>query len=370
METVMRHTCEGLLDRGHEVRAVVASRTPDGGVERIPGPASGNTGSLRRCGSCAVLNSQPVSPSLFSAIRTEIRRFDPDIVQLHLPHPLAALATWFSMPRGEDSPRLTVWYHADITRQKFGARLLAPLTRAVLGRADGIAVSTGSLRDQSPLLRQRRGKVAVIPFGIDTEAWAPESGGRRVADGPFLFVGRLVYYKGLELLLDTLARVPRARLDVVGDGPLREILTRRAEAEDLRGRVRFVGELDDRELSRRMRSSAALVLPSLKRSETFGLVQLEAMAAGLPVVSTQLPTGVAEVNIDRETGRLVPPGDVAALAGALEEILDDPAMADAWGEAGRIRVREHFGRDRMNEVLETWYASLIAMPPRHFDGGR
>ena len=106
----------------------------------------------------------------------------------------------------------------------------------------------------------------------------------------------------------------------------------------------------------RARSRTSVTRPA---SETFGVVQLEAMAAGLPVISTDLPTGVAEVNADGETGRVVPPGDVAALAGALREALADPALCRRWGEAGRRRVRERYGRERMAERLEAWYAELL-----------
>jgi glycosyltransferase involved in cell wall biosynthesis len=107
-----------------------------------------------------------------------------------------------------------------------------------------------------------------------------------------------------------------------------------------------------------MGHARALVLPSVQASETFGLVQLEAMAAGLPVISTGLPTGVAEVNVDGQTGRVVAPGDVAGLAVALRELLADPARGRNWGEAGRRRLCEHYRRDRMAARLERWYAGL------------
>lgn len=364
METVLRHICEGLLDRRHSVVALAA------GVERVDrhetlrGPETGHTGLLIRCGSLCRLNSQPLTFSLPVWLRREIKRFDPELIQLHLPNPMAALSAWLQIPRGGNVPRLAVWYHADITRQRLGGRLLEPLTRSVLRRADGIAVSTASLRDQSRFLDRLRGKVAVIPFGIDHRAWAPPREDSRKARGPFLFVGRLVYYKGLDLLLDAVAGLPRAKLTIVGDGPLGRKLRQRAQRDDLRGRVRFTGELDDQELRREMAGSSALVLPSLQRSETFGLVQLEAMAAGLPVVSTQLPTGVAEVNVDGVTGRLVPPGNVTALRAVLAEILDHPETADRWAAAGRERVVESFSRSQMIADLEKWYLGLIEHPLR------
>ena len=355
METVLRHMCEGLLDRGHQVSAVVAGTDADERCDRLVGPRTGRYGRLWRAGSLAVINSQPLIPSLPALLRRELVRLQPDIVQLHLPHPGACAACLALLP-WHGPVRLAVWYHADITRQRLGRRLLEPLLHGCLRRARGIAVSSTALGKHSQALRRWQEKVRVIPFGIDPEEWA-DVGAR--ADGPFLFVGRLVYYKGLALLLSALCRLPAAELVIVGDGPLRAELQAQSRRDGLDGRVRFAGDLPPAMLREEMGQARALVLPSAKASETFGVVQLEAMAAGLPVISTGLPTGVAEVNIDGETGRVVAPGDVEALTAALAEVLSDTEQARAWGDAGRRRVRESFTHDGMVTALERWYESLF-----------
>lgn len=347
METVLGLIGAGLSQRGHDVWTIAAS---EGGA-----PVSDEERTVR-CRSLGTIASQPFTPSLPFALRRVFRSARPDIVTLHWPNPLAALAlvlTRRALPRGA---RLTVWYHADITRQRLGAALLRPLLDDLLDRADGIAVSSSTLRDGSSRLAGRADKVAIIPFGIDAAGWRLST---RPGEGPLLFVGRLVYYKGLELLLDALETLPDAGLEIVGDGPLRGALAARAEAPGLRDRVRFHGELDDADLRAVMSRCGALVLPSLMRSETFGLVQIEAMAAGLPVISTQLPTGVAEVNLHGRTGLLVPPGDRAALAEAMATVLRDPVQARRWGAAGRERVETHFGHLRMIEALAGWYGTLL-----------
>jgi len=358
METVLRLMCEGLLDRGHDVTALVSGPGWKDRRETIAGPRSGRAGWLLRAGTPVTVNGQPLSPGLPRLLAGVLRDDAPDLVQLHLPHPAACAAVLRALPRGAGAgPALCIWYHADITRQRLGARLVRPLVRACLGRADGVAVSTATLRDGSSLLAPHRERVRVIPFGIDADGWAATT---PAPDGPFLFVGRLVYYKGLRLLIEAVRRTPEARLVVVGGGPLRRGLERQALGEGLAGRVRFAGELSDGDLRREMGEARALVLPSDGAGETFGVVQLEAMAAGLPVISTRLPTGVAEVNCDGETGRVVPPGDTAALAAALAEILAAPETARAWGEAGRKRVGARFGRDTMLDALEAWYADALA----------
>ena len=358
METVLRLMCEGLLDRGHEVTVLVSGPGWKDRWETIVGPRSGRAGRLLRTGTPVTVNGQPLSPGLPRLLAGVLRDDAPDLVQLHLPHPAACAAVLGALPRGAGAgPALCVWYHADITRQRLGARLVRPLVRACLDRADGVAVSTATLRDGSALLAPHRERVKVIPFGIDADGWAATT---PTPEGPFLFVGRLVYYKGLRLLIEAVQRTPEARLVVVGDGPLRRGLERQVREAGLVGRVRFAGELSEADLRREMGEARALVLPSDGEGETFGVVQLEAMAAGLPVISTRLPTGVAEVNCDGETGRVVPPGDTAALAAALAEILAAPETARAWGEAGRERVGARFGRDTMLDALEAWYADARA----------
>ncbi len=352
METVLGLIGAGLLARGHDLWTVAAS----GVADCTPEDVAAGRGRVIPCRSLATVASQPITPSLPFVLKRVFRELSPEIVTLHWPNPLAAVALHCvrrSLPR---ETRLTVWYHADITRQKLGAVLLRPLLDGLLDRAAGIAVSTSSLRDESPQLSGREDKVEVIPFGIDTTGWqlSPHPG-----KGPFLFVGRLVYYKGLELLLEAVAAVPDARLEIVGDGPLRDTLAARAAAPDLQGRVHLHGELSDEDLRGVMARCGALVLPSLERSETFGLVQIEAMAAGLPVISTQLPTGVAEVNVHERTGLLVPPGDLASLAEALKAVMRDHEQARRWGLAGRARVQAHFNHQHMVESLESWYAALL-----------
>lgn len=359
METVLRHLCEGLLARGHEVTAIVASTSAGDSHERIRTDSNSNEGRLVRAGCLAVCNSQPLNPSLPILLRRELALHPPDLVHLHLPNP-AACAAWLASqvgrPRGTSTTRLAVWYHADITRQRLGAVLVRPLVRHCLERADGICVSSEALRSHSSVLARWRPKVAVIPFGIPPGEWDQV---RSPADGPFLFVGRLVYYKGLFDLVAAVARVAEAELVIVGDGPLRHQLAKRIEDAGLHQRVRLAGELSTRQLRRQMGMARALVLPSSEESETFGLVQIEAMAAGLPVISTRLPTGVTEVNLDGVTGRVVPPDDTDALAAALTELQADQHLGQRWGAAGRLRVQQEFNRDLMIERLEAWYTSLL-----------
>ena len=357
METALANLAEGLLDAGCEVSLVTAGDRRTDQCEVICGPQSGRTGRLVRAGVRGVFNSQPVTPGMVGLLRRELDLFRPDLVQLHLPNPLAA-AAWLALEAtgAPHRPPLTIWYHADITRQRLGRRLLSPVLNRCLARAAGISVSSTALADLSPVLAPYRQKVAVIPFGIQPQPWL---GVVPQLDGPFLFVGRLVGYKGVAGLFEALAAVPGAALVVVGEGPLRETLRKQGERLGILPRVSFVDTLDENGIAGHLGRARALVLPSIDASEAFGLVQLEAMGAGVPVIATDLPTGVPEVGVAGVTGLLVPPGDSQALAAALSRLHGDQALARRLGQAGRERFRSQFTRATMIARLVAWYAEIL-----------
>lgn len=358
METVLQNLAEGLLDAGHEVTVLVAAADGLDTRETVYGPRTGARGRLVRCGALGRFNSQPLTASLYPLLRHEVARLEPDIVHVHLPNPLGA-AVW-RLPgswRRPGGPVLAVWHHADVTRQKLGGRLVRPLLRRFLAAADGISVSSRNLAEGSTELAGLRDRVEVVPFGIEARPWIRIEARR---DGPFLFLGRLVGYKGLHVLLEAMRRVPQADLVIVGEGPLEEDLREEIRGADLARRVSMVGRLEMPDLVRLMERARALVLPSIDTSETFGLVQLEAMAAAVPVIATDLPTGVREVCVPGRTGTLVRPGDVDGLAAALREFEADAGLRERLGQGGRERFRKEYTRERMIDQLVPWYERLMA----------
>ncbi len=357
METVLRNIAEGLLDSGDEVAVIAAGPGTLPYRTKLTAPG-GRTGLLFGTPCLGRWFSQPLTWDLVHTLRRTLREFQPELVHLHLPNPLGA-AAWLACCALESGPRpvLVVWHHADMHRQKVGRILLRPVVRACLDRAEGISVSTRALAAVSRELRGLEAKVRVIPFGIE----APFEGqGGEKETGPFLFVGRLVKYKGVGVLLRALALVPEAHLEIVGAGPREEFLRDLARRLGLNDRVGFRGRLSEPELSLCLARARALVLPSLDAGETFGLVQLEAMAMGKAVIASDLPTGVTEVGRAGTTGLLVPPGDVQALAVALKRLQADPDLARAMGDAGKERYLEIFTRERMISDLRRWYRDLMA----------
>lgn len=360
METILGNIAEGLLDADQEVRLVVAGGPGEAHSQTIVGPRSGRKGLLVRAEARGTWNSQPLTWTLAAVLHRSLEEFRPDLVHLHVPNPLAAgawsaLGLWPGRPR----PPLAVWHHADITRQKVGRLLVDPLMRSCWRGAAGICVSSTALKDGSQDLRPWRSKVAVIPFGIDPLPWLQVQARR---DGPFLFVGRLVPYKGIKVLLQAVASLEGAELVVVGEGPLAATLAAEINRHGLGGRVTLLGRVDPDRLPALYAGARALVLPSLDRSETFGVVQLEAMASGVPVIASDLPTGVREVGLPGRTCLLVKPGDASALREAMRRVLTDPALAADMGERARLRFQAEFTRDRMLGRLVAWYRGILDPP--------
>jgi glycosyltransferase involved in cell wall biosynthesis len=202
----------------------------------------------------------------------------------------------------------------------------------------------------------------VIPFGIDPEELgtvdAAEVEAVRARYGPriVLAAGRLVYYKGFEYLVRAMAGVD-AHLLIAGDGPLLGELRRVARDAGVAGKVTLLGRVPD--LRPLYHAADVFALPSVARSEAFGIVQLEAMACGVPVVNTALDTGVPFVSPHGVTGLTVPPADSGALAAALARLLGDSALRARMGSEGRARVAGELGAGLMARRTLALYREVV-----------
>jgi phosphatidylinositol alpha-mannosyltransferase len=336
-----------LRARGHEARIVA----PDAGGE--PGVLSvGRSVPVPYNGSIARL---AFGPRVAARLRVAIRRTRPDLLHVHEPFApsvglLALLAT--RLP-------VVATFHASLARSRAyraAAPALRPLYRRLAGR---IAVSEEARRTITGFLGD---DVRVIPNGVDVARFAslPPPAGRVV-----VFVGRLEPRKGARVLLEAFPavreRVPDASLVVVGDGPERRALEA-AVPEALRDHVTFAGRVEAAELPRVLGEAAVVAVPSLG-GESFGIVLLEAMAAGRPLVASDIP-GYRALVRDGLEGLLVPPGDPAALADALVAVLGDPERAGRMGEAGRARAARYDWSRIAGEVEEVYRAALAAATGR------
>ncbi len=350
MERVVQLLCEG-EQATTDSRVLVANRGVGTVRERWQGVDVTRVSSLASIGSVGVCPAFPL----------EMWRARRDVTVLHEPNPLALVADWISAQAGP----LVVWFHSEVIRPQWKYRLMyRPFLRRVLRRASRIVVSSPNLAAHAEELQAFREKCVVIPFGIDTDRLqrtpSIDTKVREISDrfpSPrFLFVGRLVPYKGVDVLVEAMRRVHGTAL-IVGDGPLRAALEDQARADS--SRVHFLGHLSDEDVVAHLHACDVFVLPSVTRAETFGVVQLEAMACGKPVISTNLPTGVPWVNRHRETGLVVEPRDATGLAGALNELATNHELRRRLGERARIRVHEQFTVERMTAQSSALYREVL-----------
>jgi len=306
---------------------------------------------VRRAGSFGRFRSMPLSLSFFYWFWLECKWAD--VIHLHFPFPLAAVALWLFRPK---KPVVITW-HTSVVRQKFLIKLVAPFVDWCLKRADRIVVTfPDGLRvfdELSPFLE----KCVVVPLGVDTEYWSsPPS---RIVERPsktvFLYAGRLVYYKGLLNLFDAFLKVPDNILWIVGDGPLRQELESRGHND----RIKFFGAVSDDELKSYMHSADVFVFPSTHVSEVFGIVQLEVMAARKPIINTSLPTGVPWVARNGREALTVQPGSVGELTSAMSRLASDEELRRRLGNAGYERVMAKLNLEQMRNTYYNLYRSLI-----------
>jgi rhamnosyl/mannosyltransferase len=278
-----------------------------------------------------------------------LRRARPDIVHLHFPYPVGEVSQW---ALGHGAPAVLT-YHSDVVRQANILRFYKPLMMRVLAGVDAIIIGSPPMQ-QSAYLAGFQDKLHLIPYGIPLERFRQRPTeaelarvryrylGGKAATEPLpllLFVGRLRYYKGLDTLIAALPKV-NARLLAVGTGPMQAEWQETAARERVEDRVIWAGEAPDSDLPTLYHLADLFVLPASHPSEAFGLVQVEAMAAGLPVVCTELGTGTTYVNRDGETGRVIPPRDPAALAEAINALLADGDLRRRLGQGAQARANE------------------------------
>lgn len=319
---------------------------------------------VRRAGCLATPVYTPLSPGFPLELSRALREFRPELLHLHLPNPscFAALAS----PTARRLPWIAHW-HADVPpdspdwRLRYAYRAYRPFEHAVLARAQAIIATSQPYLEASLALAPWRAKAAVIPLGIaDAERVAPRTDLWPARTGlRLLAVGRLSHYKGFDVLIEALAKLADATLLLIGDGECERELRGLATARNLDHRIAFAGALDADALAAAYASADVFVLPSLDRSEAFGLVLLEAMRAGLPVVASAITgSGVGEVVLDGQSGLLAAPGDADALAGAIER-LHDGAMRARLGAAGRARWESEFTLQKSAASVRAAYQAAL-----------
>jgi len=335
VETVVKDIADSLNGQPDWQVDVLVCQTKGGRtVENI------NGATVYRAASYGKLLGMPVSLDFFRLLKRIWNDYDQIII--HHPFPLVNLALPFLAKKP-----LVIWYHCDIVRQKISKLPFLPFINYGLRQAKLILASSQRLIDFSKPLGRYKNKCRVVYFGLKLDDYQLDETIKNQAqtihqqyavnNKLILSVGRLVYYKGFEYLIAAMADNNYGLL-IVGQGPEADKLRQLINHYNLNERVQIIPAVAD-------------TRPYYAASEAFGIVQLEAMAYGKPVVNTDLPTGVPEISLDGQTGLTVPPQDSAALATAIKKILDDPELAEGYGQAAGQRARAIFDKQLFTEKL-------------------
>jgi glycosyltransferase involved in cell wall biosynthesis len=314
----------------------------------------------------------PVSPAFPFWLNRAIGEFRPDLLHLHLPN---TSAFWvLAIPAARRLPWVIHW-HSDVVaslldrRLALAYRFYRPFEQRLLAASRAVIATSPPYLDASPALEPWRARCHIIPLGLDPHRILdPDPVARQRAEALWsdarfrvLAIGRLTYYKGHDILIQAAAELPDSRILIVGTGERRARLESLIESLGVGERVRLPGFQPETDLNALLASCDVLCLPSLERTEAFGLVLLEAMRFGKPVVVSDIPgSGAGWVTREAGHGLLVPPGDPALLAAALRELQQDSARRLSLGQAGANALRERFGIEPVAAAVVELYQRVLA----------
>lgn len=350
IENHIQWLAEAQVAKGHVTEVLVTNPADLPSEEMINGVR------VTRAGRLATVASTPLSLSL----PLILARRRPDITHLQFPYPVGEVSQLFAQLTSRKKRPFVISYQADVTKQQHILKFYKPLLKRVLEAADCILAASPQYIQSSPFLQPLAHKCRVVPLGIDPRPFEqantliPKEKRPRI-----LFMGRHRYYKGVDTLIRAMIELPDADLLIGGHGPESAAWQQLTTECGVQDRVRFLGDISYEDLPGLYQSADIFCLPSNSRAEAFGIVQLEAMAAGLPCVTTELQTGTSFVVQHGETGFVVPPMDPAALASALNKLLADPQLRQKMGAAGRVRLQQEFTVDVMTARVENIYEEVL-----------
>ncbi len=339
IEYSLQETASGLARSGLDVDVVVSSRDGHSSTEEIDGVT------VHRVKRISNIGSVPISLHYPLKLRQMLKEKHYDVVHLHYPYAIGELSCLFN----KINAKLVITYHMNSEYTKLLKKPLIPFMNGLLRKADHIIVSSDNLLNSAKHLNNYRDKCTVIPLSVKDEWFEAPSleavAALKTEYGPFVFfAGRLFKTKGARILIEAVRNLD-CNLVLAGEGPELESLKSLADNLDISDRVFFVGSQEKKRLKEFYNASEIFCLPSISNQESFGLVLLEAMAAGKPVISTELGTGTTYINQHGETGLVVKPEDVDMLEDAIRRLMADEVYRLKLGRNALKRADEIFRED-------------------------
>jgi len=300
-----------------------------------------------------------ISPAMIGMLRKMCHSYD--IIHIHHPDPMAALALFLSGYKG----KVVLHWHSDIIRQHQLLKFYRPLQSWLLRRADKIVGTSPVYIQKSPELRNVQNKTTYIPIGIpepkvneaETEQIKAQYPGKRIV----FSLGRLVSYKGFEYLIEAAEQLGDDYIVLIGGKGNQDIYLRNLVAmKGLQERVKMLGYIPDNQIDAYYDACALFCLSSIDKREAFAIVQVQALAHGKPIVSVDIPeSGVPWVNQHGVTGINVPPCDSKAIVRAIREVCADNVQYQRYGVNARKRYETLFQEEKMIDACEVLYKELL-----------
>lgn len=274
----------------------------------------------------------------------KLSRVNTDILHYHMPFIFAVIAHFIARPKYK---KLYITYHSDIIGYD---KIMKPfwfIYKKFIKQADKIHVLSPNIIESSKIINPYKEKCVVIPQGINLEDKSNDEEVNKIKEKykgrKILFsLGRLVKYKGFIYGIEAMKKVDNAIYLIGGSGPLKKDFENYIKANHLEDKVGLLGRIEDNDLDNYYKACDIYLFPSIMQSEAFGIVQLEAMKYGKPVINTNLGTGVNYVSIHNETGLTVEPKNSEQLANAINKLLNDDKLRETLGQNARIRVEKYF----------------------------
>jgi rhamnosyl/mannosyltransferase len=351
IEQVINQIARGATHHGIETDVLSLSKDGDNSTIELDGHH------VHRAKQNFYIASTGISFSVFQQFAKLAK--NADVVHYHFPWPLmdlVHLTTRINKPT-------VVTYQSDIVRQKHLLKLYKPLMYRFLDSVDRIVATSPNYLASSEVLNRYKDKTDVIPIGLDKSLYPTVEQSRleqwrsRVGDKFFLFVGVFRYYKGLHILIEA-ARTANYPIVIAGAGPVENELKSLVARYGLNN-IHFVGRVSDKDKVALLNLCYAVVFPSHLRSEAFGISLLEGAMYGKPMISSEIGTGTTFINVEGETGLVIPPGDHQALSQAMQWLVSNPVEAGVMGERAGQRYQQLFTAERMVESYVQLYRGLI-----------
>lgn len=351
IEQVIFQLCEGGKARG--IDSTVLSLSKRGSI------ANQKIGSHRVY--CSPINFEVSStPFSFQALKDFKKLAEQaDIIHYHFPFPFMDMVHFIS---GIKKPAV-VSYHSDIVKQKNILKVYAPLMNRFLSDVSHIVAASPNYVATSATLKKFVHKVSVIPYGLDEKSYPIPTAERlefwKSKFGPrfFLFIGAFRYYKGLHILIEA-AKNSIYPIVIVGAGPIESELKRQVKELKVEN-IYFMGAVSDEDKTALLTLCYAVVFPSHLRSEAFGITLLEGAMYGKPLISSEIGTGTTFINIDQQTGLVVPPSDPKALRSAMDNLWSNVELSEEYGRNSRERYLKYFASEKMVSSYIDLYNEVI-----------